>query len=171
MNQADARDARDVWRVANCGVVVLGKLLARFGLHLEILADQQAIKGSYWGDTEAGLLGNTVYVRLDTPVHSALHESCHFICMDGARREQLDRDAGGNYDEENAVCYLQIVLADQLPGFNRARMQHDMDAWGYTFRLGSARAWFEQDADDARLWLRREGVLDTTEMPTWQLRR
>jgi hypothetical protein len=24
-----------------------------------------------------------------------------------------------------------------------------LDAWGYTFRLGSARAWFERDAEDA----------------------
>ena len=37
---------------------------------------------------------------------------------------------------------------------------HDMDAWGYTFRLGSTRAWFEQDADDARQWLAERGLLD-----------
>ena len=29
----------------------------------------------------------------------------------------------------------------------------DMDAWGYSFRLGSARAWFEQDAEDAADYL------------------
>ena len=29
----------------------------------------------------------------------------------------------------------------------------DMDAWGYTFRLGSAHAWFEHDAEDAREFL------------------
>ena len=29
----------------------------------------------------------------------------------------------------------------------------DMDAWGYTFRLGSARAWFERDAEDAAAFL------------------
>jgi len=34
----------------------------------------------------------------------------------------------------------------------------DMDAWGYTFRLGSALAWFEHDADDARAWLRARGL-------------
>ncbi len=28
-----------------------------------------------------------------------------------------------------------------------------MDAWGYSFRLGSTRAWFEGDAQDARAWL------------------
>jgi hypothetical protein len=52
------------------------------------------------------------------------------------------------------------VLADQITGFGRARMLADMDAWGYTFRLGSARAWFEDDAADACIWLRRHGVLD-----------
>jgi hypothetical protein len=29
----------------------------------------------------------------------------------------------------------------------------DMDAWGYTFRLGSTRAWFENDAAEARAFL------------------
>ncbi len=36
----------------------------------------------------------------------------------------------------------------------------DMDAWGYSFRLGGAAAWFGSDADDARAWLVREGILD-----------
>jgi hypothetical protein len=35
----------------------------------------------------------------------------------------------------------------------------DMDAWGYTFRLGSARRWFEQDAEDARQFLAQRGLL------------
>ena len=109
-----------------------------------------AIPGSYWGESEAGLIGNRIYFRPDTPLHSVLHEACHFICMDDARRAQLERDAGGDYDEENAVCYLQILLADEFAGSDSQRMCSDMDAWGYTFRLGSARAWFERDADDAR---------------------
>jgi hypothetical protein len=36
----------------------------------------------------------------------------------------------------------------------------DMDAWGYTFRLGSARAWFEHDAENARTWLIERGLLN-----------
>ena len=39
-----------------------------------------------------------------------------------------------------------------------------MDAWGYSFRLGSARAWFEHDAEDARQWpagLTHPALLDT----------
>jgi hypothetical protein len=35
-----------------------------------------------------------------------------------------------------------------------------MDEWGYSFRLGSAAVWFAEDADDARDWLIRHGLLD-----------
>lgn len=147
----------------------LKELLDRYGMQLAVTESGQVIAGSYWGESEAGLLGKTLHVRLDTPLHSALHEACHFICMDAARRAQLERDAGGDYDEENAVCYLQILLADMLPDFGRSQMQCDMDTWGYTFRLGSARAWFEQDADDAHRWLQREGLIDQSGV-TWRLR-
>ena len=58
------------------------------------------------------------------------------------------------------MCYLQILLADELPQLGRERMFADMDAWGYTFRLGSSRAWFERDAADARVWLRESGLID-----------
>ena len=90
--------------------------------------------------------------------------------MDQLRRDELERDAGGDYDEENAVCYLQIVLADKLTKFSRERMFLDMDAWGYTFRLGSAQAWFEQDAGDARDWLQRHAILDSAQAPTGRRR-
>ncbi|VAW82508.1 FIG01181932: hypothetical protein, partial [hydrothermal vent metagenome] len=108
----------------------------------------------------AGLVGTQLLLRDDTPVHSALHEACHFICMTPDRREGLHTDAGGDYDEENAVCYLQILLAGLLPEVGRERMMADMDAWGYSFRLGSTKAWFERDAEDAREWLIEEGVID-----------
>ena len=52
------------------------------------------------------------------------------------------------------------VLADRLPGYSRARCFEDMDAWGYTFILGSAQAWFERDSDDAQDWLRARGLID-----------
>ena len=137
---------------------------------MRTLADSSDIPGSHWGEPEAGLIGDRLYLRPDTPVHSALHEACHYVCMDPARRAGLDTDAGGDYDEENAVCYLQILLAGELEGFGRRRMLADMDAWGYTFRLGSARAWFEQDADDARAWLLRHGLVDASDRPTYRLR-
>ncbi len=45
-----------------------------------------------------------------------------------------------------------------------------MDRWGYTFRLGSAKTWFEQDAEDAKAWLQKHQLIDQNEQPTWQLR-
>jgi hypothetical protein len=134
-------------------------LLSAFDMQLIDVPGGEAIPGSFWGDDEAGLIGNRLYARPDTPIHSILHEACHYICMDDARKATLDTNAGGDYDEENAVCYLQILLAERIPGFGRDRAMQDMDRWGYSFRLGSARAWFEQDAEDARVWLERRGLL------------
>lgn len=150
-------------------VARLAVLLARYGLVLAPVVDGGAIPGSYWGGAEAGLVGQTVYARRDTPVHSVLHEACHAICMDATRRAALHTDAGGDYAEEDAVCYLQIVLAGEL-GLSREQLCADMDAWGYTFRLGAALAWFRQDADDARAWLVRNGLLTATGAPTFRLR-
>ncbi len=96
------------------------------------------------------LRGDTLFARLDTPVHSVLHEASHYVCMTPERRAGLDRDAGGDDPEESAVCYLQILLADALDEVGSERLMQDMDAWGYSFRLGSTRAWFEGDAEDAR---------------------
>ena len=98
--------------------------------------------------------------RVDTPLHSILHEAAHYICMSPERRVGLDRDAGGDDAEENAVCYLQILLASRLRGFGREAAWRDMDEWGYSFRLGSTQAWFEQDAADARDWLVVHGIID-----------
>ena len=148
----------------------LMNLLERFFLQGCVQSPQMPIPGSYWGESEAGLIRDRVYWRADTPIHSILHEACHAICMDSNRRAVLDRDAGGDFAEENAVCYLQILLADELEGVGRARMWRDMDAWGYTFRLGSAQAWFEQDAADAREWLFAHGLIDTSGAVTWRVR-
>jgi hypothetical protein len=135
----------------------LEALLAPYGLVVE-RSEDASIPGSYWGESEAGLIGNRLIVRADTPVHSALHEACHWICADSGRRATVHTDAGGDDLEECAVCYLQILLAGALPGYSRERMLADMDAWGYSFRLGSARAWFERDAEDAKAWLKERGL-------------
>ncbi|MGH8295291.1 MAG: hypothetical protein ACRETZ_07325 [Steroidobacteraceae bacterium] len=140
--------------------VAVAALLDGYGLPLELVAPNELIPGSYWGESEAGLRGDRLYARLDTPVHSVLHEASHFICMRPERRAGLDRDAGGDDLEESAVCYLQVLLAGELRGVGRERAFADMDAWGYSFRLGSTRAWFESDAEDARIWLRQHAVTD-----------
>ena len=140
------------------GLPALEALFACHGLTLVVAAGHNEIPGSYWGESEAGLVGEQLHVRADTPVHSALHEACHYICMYASRRNQLHTDAGGDDLEESAVCYLQCLLADRLPGYSRECLFADMDAWGYSFRLGSARAWFDHDAEDAHDWLRQRGL-------------
>ena len=152
--------------LASIDRVAVALLLSRHGMELVLVAPEQAIPGSYWSGSEAGLEADRLYARLDTPVHSVLHEASHYICMTPERRAGLDRDAGGDDLEESAVCYLQVLLAGQLPGVARERMFCDMDRWGYSFRLGSTHAWFAADADDAREWLRDHGVIDAENRPT-----
>ncbi len=157
-----------------CGDINLddyASLIGRYGLTLKIVDDDQPIPGSWFGDPEAGIIARQVYVRTDTPVHSAFHETCHLICIDEERRKQLHTDAGGDYDEENGVNYLQLTLSDYLPQMGREKMFNDMDRWGYTFRLGSSRAWFENDAEDARAWLIQHQLINEQGEPTWQLRK
>jgi hypothetical protein len=146
--------ARTVMRMAQIGFDSAATLLDRFGLQLRRVATDEAIPGSFWGDEEAGIIGSTVYARDDTPVHSLLHEAGHLIVLPADRRPLVHTDATDSIEEEDATCYLQIVLADDLPGVGRERLMRDMDAWGYSFRLGSTRAWFEQDAENARDFLK-----------------
>jgi hypothetical protein len=148
----------------------LRSLLERYSMELVTVSDNQSIPGSFWQPPEAGLIGNTLYIRGDTPVHSALHEACHYICMDSSRRKHLDTNAGGGYEEEDAVCYLQILLSDFIPEMMQQRMLSDMDDWGYSFRLGSAKAWFERDAEDAHEWLFKNKVITADSHPTWDVR-
>jgi len=141
-------------RMAGLGFEPARALLARFGLELHRVNDGEPIPGSFWGDDEAGIIGCNVYARDDTPVHSLLHEAGHLIVLPPEQRASVHTDATDSVEEEDATCYLQIVLADQLPGVGRDRLMADMDAWGYSFRLGSTRAWFEHDAENAREFLR-----------------
>ncbi|OUD13118.1 hypothetical protein [Thioflexithrix psekupsensis] len=145
-------------------------LLKRFDIQLKMVESNQAIEGSYWGESEAGLVGNVLYVRNDTPIHSALHEACHYICMDSARRTALHTDAGGDYAEENAVCYLQILLANHLPEMSADVLCEDMDNWGYSFRLGNAKRWFNEDAQDAYDWLLNHQLIAADKTVLWRVR-
>ena len=146
-------------RLADIEAASVRALLSRHGLELVLVAEGEPIPGSYWGECEAGLIGSQVFARSDTPVHSLLHEACHLMVMPAERRAQVHTDASDSIAEEDAACYLQIMLADQLPGVGQARLMQDMDAWGYSFRLGSTRTWFEQDAVETRAWLMQRGLL------------
>ena len=158
---APAQDAPPVVLVlADIDSEEAATLLARYGLRLERVADGEPIPGSYWGETEAGIIGSTVFARPDTPVHSLLHEAAHLVVLPEERRAAVHTDATDSIEEEDAVLVLQALLADELRGVGRERMCADMDAWGYTFRLGSAHAYVERDADDAWAWLAARGLVD-----------
>ena len=159
MTTAAAEAEPCVTRVGEIRFDDAAQLLAAHDLRLHQVDDGAAIPGSYWGEPEAGIIGSDVYVRSDTPVHSMLHEACHLIVLPPERRALVHTDATDSVPEEDATCYLQIVLAGQLPGVGSDQLMADMDAWGYTYRLGSTRAWFEQDAEDAKAWLIERGLL------------
>lgn len=160
----------DVLRVGDVEPAAIDHLAGRYGLSAERITAGGTITGSFWGEPEAGIKGLCVFVRSDTPIHSMLHEISHIICMCGERRRHLDRNAGSDDLEESAVCYLQIILADYIPGVGRARLMLDMDNWGYSFRLGKTANWFSADADDAREWLLDHGLLDGADTPLFRLR-
>ena len=151
--------AGDVLRLRDIDLAAARALLNAFELQLVEVAEGQPIPGSYWGDEEAGVIADRVHARPDTPVHSLLHEACHLIVLPPERRAAVHTDATDSVIEEDATCFLQILLADALPGVGRTRLMADMDAWGYTFRLGSTRAWFEADAEDARAFLDQRDLL------------
>ena len=140
--------------IADIEFTQAAQLLARYGLMLRHVADGEEIPGSYWGETEAGIIGSDVFVRNDTPVHSMMHEAGHLIVLPAEKRALVHTDATDSIEEENAVCLLQVLLGETLDGVTREDMFNDMDAWGYTFRLGSMKAYFEEDAEDAWEWLR-----------------
>ena len=148
----------DVLRLRDIDLEDARRLLADHDLQLVLVDEDQPIPGSYWGDEEAGVIAHQVFARADTPVHSLLHEACHLIVLPEERRAQVHTDATDSVIEEDATCCLQILLADSLPGVGRQRLMQDMDRWGYSFRLGSTRAWFESDAEDARAFLAARGL-------------
>jgi hypothetical protein len=169
MSAAAVAAARDVLVLGDLPAGAVEALVARCAARLVLVAAGAPIPGSYWGAPEAGLLGDRLLARADTPVHSLLHELCHYVCMDSTRRAGLATDAFGDDSEECAVCYLQVLLADELDGFGRARCLADMDAWGYSFREGSARAWFAGDGSTARDWLVSRRLIDGQGRPTFRL--
>lgn len=158
MNAQMAPVEPEVLRLRDVDFAVVAALLARYGLELHQVEDDTPIPGSFWGEPEAGVIAHHVYARGDTPIHSLLHEAGHLIVLPPERRAAVHTDATDSVIEEDATCCLQIVLADELPGVGRMRLMADMDAWGYTFRLGSTQAWFEQDAEDAKAWLAERGL-------------
>jgi len=160
--------------LADINIAELEVFLGRIGMQLVLQDKNDSIKGSFWGDSEAGLIGDNLYARPDTPFHSVLHEAGHYICMTNARRQTLHTNAigktKGDYSEEDAVCYLQLLLADSFSFYSQAELFKDMDEWGYSFRLGSAKAWFEQDSSDAKDWLLNHKLISEKQEYEFKLR-
>ena len=148
----------------------LSTVLRIHGIEIKEIAKNHPIPYSYWGAPEAGRKSNKLYIRHDTPVHSILHETCHFVCMPKNQLRDDRVDASGSPAAENACCYLQILISDHVHGFNREIHMKNMDEWGYSFRLGSAAAWFSQDAEDAKEWLVSQNIIDLLGDITWKLR-
>ena len=161
---------KPVLRLKDIDASGIKSLLQQYGLTFSLLPIDTDIPGSFWGDEEAGLIQNTLHARLDTPIHSILHESCHYICMTRERRESLHTNAGGTQDEENAVCYLQLLLCNEINTISAERMMEDMDSWGYNFMLGSCQAWFEQDAEESKQWLLNHQLISQDNKATYSLR-
>ncbi|MEO6075948.1 MAG: hypothetical protein ABIP56_04005 [Dokdonella sp.] len=159
---AETQESQQVQQLGDVDHDSITALLAGHGLRLVTVAVDENIPGSYWGEPEAGVIVDRVYARADTPVHSVLHEASHLIVAGPERRPAIHTDASDCDQEEDATCYLQIVLASQLHDVGSALLMADMDAWGYSFRLGSARAWFENDAGDAHAWLVERGILNAS---------
>ena len=148
----------------------LKELLSYYGININCFDPGVDIPHSFWGEPEAGRIHEQLYIRGDTPVHSILHETCHYVCMPAEQRKLAQADAKGTTKEENATCYLQILLSDYIENYNRIQLMEDMDAWGYSFRLGSTLAWFNRDAEEVRQWLMRHLIINTENKPTWKLR-
>ena len=68
---------------------------------------------------------------------------------------------------------IALLFAGAIILFAYVRLvghEPDMDSWGYSFRLGATRRWFENDADDAVEWLLNHGLVDRAGLPTFKLR-
>ena len=107
------------------------------------------------------MIGATVYARADTPVHSLLHEAGHLIVLPPERRAaRAYRRHRFGRRRRRGLRAAGRCSATRCRASAATRVLADMDAWGYTFRLGSARAYVEHDAADAWRWLREHGLVD-----------
>src|SRR3569833_1645758 len=91
--------AERVLRLSGIDRVALAIVHSRYGLTLSLIAPEEVIPGSYWGESKAGLKGDRLYARLDTPLHSLFLEASHYICMSLELRSGRGRGAGGGGPE------------------------------------------------------------------------
>ncbi len=154
------RNAAQEPAAANSRVTSLGdiepaaieRLLTAFGLSLAGVAPGASIPGSYWGDSEAGLVGDRLFARADTPVHSLLHELGHYVCMDPtAARCARHRCGRRRRRGSGRVLPAGVARRRACEASAASAASRDMDTWGYSFREGSARAWLAGDGVPRRV--------------------
>lgn len=90
----------DVLRFSDVDSHELTELIACYQIELCLTPKDLPAPGSFCGGEEAGLVGKPLYLRTDTPIHSVLHQVCHYICMDSKRRLSLNADAGSDDDAQ-----------------------------------------------------------------------
>jgi len=77
--------------------LALEVMLDRYGLGLVLVAPEEVIPGSYWGEREAGLIGARIFVRLDTlPQHRAALDTQRRAHVDPSLRLSLDSSGALN---------------------------------------------------------------------------
>lgn len=64
----------------------------------------------------------------------------------------------------------KVLLVCDVQGVGCARLMLDMDAWGYSFRLGNTLEWLQNDAADAKKFLINHALLQEAGSPTFRLR-
>ena len=145
---ADSLSPQTAPRALDSGVTLIADLreaeirdlLSAYGARLVMMPCGRDIPGSYWGDSEAGLIESDVFVRTDTPAHrKILEESGQPIPTDMAMPDevaevglaQLPHGPIYNWGQPNDVA----GYAPNSPDERRARIIaiEEMSA-GYTNR-------------------------------------
>ena len=118
-----------------------------------------------------GSLLNVVIYRLPIMMERDWREQCEELAK--APREVDTPEAHFEFERPTYFSFrtpIEVeVYSDTLASLHDPRLMADMDRWGYSFRLGSARAWFEQDAGDALTWLQQHQLLENGR-PGYRLR-
>lgn len=130
------------------GEVLVVVLFVCFDLWFECVVDGELIFGSFWGDEEVGIIGIIVYVCGDMLVYLLLYEVCYLIVLLLECCVVVYIDVIDLIEEEDVICYLQIVLVDVFLGVGCDWLMVDMDVWGYLFWFGLICVWFEQDVEN-----------------------
>jgi len=140
--------------------------LDRYGLSLHLVAPDEVIPARI-GASARRADGIQIFARLDTAGAFGAARGRPFYLHDAGTARRLGYRCRRRSCGRECVCYLQIILAQSLPNVGRERMCRDMDEWAIRSGWEAPRSGSIQDAEDARDWLMRHGVLDSQSRPTY----